>query len=287
MLLGSIFALLSKRKENLLMVSMLFLAFFIFFFPEQQTYRMFAELSPFISYILSIGLFELHQKSQYFLNRIKKPALRYFASILLIVGMLVIIFPPLISPMLEMSRGYGLPPPSGFSSNSIAEYEYEAGFWLKNNLPDTTVIISDYRSMLILNSLGNKIWLAARGMSAEQLAAIHQQSQELFQKIKFNVFQANSSREAYDSIIELPILMHAQDKQYLDYIGIDQNDLSFIIVISSRTINFIEQKDISDVRYAQYVKISPEYLELFDETRYFKLIYMDENDYLYIYELIK
>jgi hypothetical protein len=115
--------------------------------------------------------------------------------------------------------------------------------------------------------------------------SLDNKSQELLNIIKNEVFKANSSEEAFHKILTLPKLMHVQDKRYIEYAGIRQDDLTFIIVLSSRTVKWINQQDINDVTEAQYMNVPLEYLKIFTDPKYFKLIYKDENGLLYIFKL--
>jgi len=177
-----------------------------------------------------------------------------------------------------------LPPPEGYTLTSIADYEYEAALWIKENLPETTVIVSDYKTIQILGSIGDTVWLPGRSMGAETL---DEKSKELLNRIKNDVFKANYSEEVFRTILTLPKLMHVHDRRYIEYAGIKQDNLTFIVVLSSRTVKWLNQQSINDVLEAQYTSIPQEYLRIFSDPKYFELIYADKDGYLYIFKLRK
>jgi len=284
LVIGAIFALLSRKKDDVFMTFMLAFILLIVFLPDLMAYRVYHLLPPFSSYILSLGFVSIIREASKVLGWKRNSRIKHATCILLTIMMFLTTFPPLAAHIHKQSHLFSLPPPKGYTSVSIADYEYDAAFWIKANLPETTVIISDYKTIQILGSIGDTIWLTGRSMSAESLC---EKSKRLLSIIKNNVFNAKSSKEAYYTILTLPELMHILDKQYIDYVGIKPNNLTFIIVLSPRTVKWIEQQGIGDILRTEPSKVSPEYLELFNDPRYFKLIYKDENGYLYIYELIK
>ncbi len=276
--LGCIFALTSKKEQDKVVVSMLFITLLVFFSPEYPTIRAYKQLAPFMAYILSTAFSSIHNRISLLFNRIKHPNLNKSVSVLVIAVTLAAITQPLVSPIYELSLKLSSPQ-DPYSYCSIAKYEYEAADWIKTNLPETTIIISDYRTMIILNSLGNKIWLVHKGMSATELVP---ESQQVMYAIKFNVFKANSSEESYYNIMNLLPFISAKEMAYMKYIGASQKELTPVVVVSSRTMKWIEQEGMADIVHAQYSEVPVEYLSLFSDERYFELIYTIGN-YLYVY----
>jgi len=277
LILGTIFSLFSEKNENLLMVSMLSLVLSILFFPDFMTYRAFSQLSPFISYIISLGFLQIVLFGQNFLKWIARA--KNIIFILLVIIMIISTFPPLVYHVYEESHLFRIS-----SLVSVADYEYRAALWLKDNLPERVAVISDYMTIQILSSIGNKIWLPGRAMD---VISLDNSSRALMERIKYNIFKANSSEQAYNNILPLYNLMHAQDRQYLKYLGIEKDTISFVVILSSRTDKWISEEGIGDVLSARYSKISVDLLKIFDNPRYFKLIYKDVDEYLYIFEVIK
>jgi len=117
-------------------------------------------------------------------------------------------------------------------------------------------------------------------MHAQSLGS--NESKQAINIIKYEIFKANSSEKVYLSVQKLPALIHVQERSYLSYTGIVSNDLGMIIIVSSRTVKWIEQEGIDDVMDAQYSKVDPKYIEIFENATYFELIYnVDETLYMF------
>lgn len=279
-ILGCVFALTSKKKEDKMMTGMFLLTTSVFFLPEYQAIRVSSQVFPFMAYVLAVAFYSIHRMIVSF-NEIKRSSLNKVVSALITVIMLAAIIPPLIAPVYEISFRLSSPK-DPFSYNSIAEYEYEAADWIKRNLSETTILMSDYRTTLIMNSLGVKIWLFGKGMSGTTAGLKTRQALEI---IKFKVFEANSSKEASQCIVnELPSYMDAKEIAYVEYAGMKQENITFAIVLSSRTVKWIEKEGIDDIVHAQYFEVPSKYLKLFSDTEYFELIYQIDC-YLYVYKV--
>jgi len=284
LVIGAIFALFSRKKENVLMTFMLAFLLLCLFLPDLMAPRFYHLLAPFSSYTLSFGFISIIKESCKIFKWKRSLRIKHVTCLFLIAIMFLTTFPPLIAHVREQSYLRSLPPPEGYTLTSIVDYEYEAALWIKENLPETTVIVSDYKTIQVLGSIGDTIWLPGRGMGAETL---DEESKELLNRIKNDVFKANCSEEAFRTILTLPKLMHVQDKRYIKYAGIKQDNLTFIVVLSSRTVKWLNQQSINDVLEAQYASIPQEYLRIFLDPKYFELIYTDKDGYLYIFKLRK
>jgi len=272
--LGCVFALASKKKENLLVTGMFCGTLLIFFFPEYWFRRGYKQYAPFMAYIISFAIYSIYDKLKQF--RIHKLP-KFTMSFLIATFMLIAVIPTLDDPLYLACSRWNSP-------EYIAEYEYEAAEWIKNNLPENAVIVSDYRTMLLLNSLGNKIWITGKAMSAQSLGS--EKSQQAIKTIKFEVFRANSSREAYLEIASLSSMFHIQEIYYLNYKGLKIDDLTFFVVLSSRTVAWIEQQEINDIETAQYSEVPLKYYTLFNDSTYFEPIYQFNNVF-YIFKVKK
>jgi len=272
MVIGGVFTLTSKKRENLIAVAMLAATLLIYFSPEYHTIRAYKEYSPFMAYILSFSIYSIYQRLNVFQLK-SRPKLNRVLSTLMIVLIVVSILPILDDPLQEACSRWS-------SSEYVADYEYKTANWIKENLPENTLVVSDYRTMLLMDSLGNKIWVTGKGMHAQSLGS--NESKQAINIIKYEIFKANSSEKVYLSVQKLPALIHVQERSYLSYTGIVSNDLGMIIIVSSRTVKWIEQEGIDDVMDAQYSKVDPKYIEIFENATYFELIYnVDETLYIF------
>ena len=274
MVIGGVFALTSRKRENLIAVAMLAATLLIFFLPEYHTIRGYKEYSPFMAYMLSYSVYSIYQRLNVFRFK-KRFKLNKVTSILILILIMAPILPALDDPLREACARWS-------SLEYVADYEFRATDWIKENLPENTLIVSDYITMLLMNSLGNKIWVTGKAMHAQTLGS--NESKQAVNIIKYEVFKANSGEEAYLSVQKLLSLIHIQERSYLSYIETNPNDLDIVIIISSRTVKWIEQEGINDVMDAQYSKVNPKYIEIFNNSKYFELLY-EIDGLLYIYRV--
>jgi len=275
MVIGGIFALTSRKRENIIALVMLDATLLIYFLPEFYTVRAYKECSPFMAYILSLSVYSICQRLGVFHLKNNRFKLNKVLSTLILILIMVPILPILDDPLQEACVKWS-------SSECIASYEYRAADWIRENLPENTLIISDYSTMLIMDSLGNKIWVTGKAMHAQTFGS--NESKQAINIIKYEIFKANSSEKAYLSAQKLLSLIHIQERSYLHYAGMDINDLDIIIIVSSRTVKWIEQEGINDIMDAQYTKVDPKYIEIFSDTTYFELLYKIDG-YLYIFRV--
>lgn len=277
LILGGVFALTSPRKEDIFMIFMLSATLLIFFLPDISLIRGYKQFSPFMAYVLSIAVYSIYHKFRFPIDTKgkNKRKLTKSMSVILTALILISILPPLYQPHFKSARSWA-------SHQVITKYEYDAAFWIKKNLPEATIVVSDYRTMLFLNSLGNKIWITGKRMYGTWLS--HSSSKEALEIIKYKILKGYNSEEAYANIYRLLTLIHPEELQYMRYAGIDPKDITVIVVISSRTVKWIEQKGINDIMDAQYSKVNPKYIKIFNNTMYFELLYKIDNN-LYIFKV--
>lgn len=272
--LGSFFALISRNKKHLLVVGMLSATLLVFFLPEYWMARGYKQFSPFMAYIVAFAVYSIYHTMKK-LPIIKSFKLKKLFSLIMIILMLGAIVSGLSNPLYEAGSRWSNP-------EYVADYEYEAAEWIKANVSETSVFISDYATMLILNSLGNKIWLTGKAMYAQMFGS--NISQQAIHAIKFDVFRTKSSSEAYSGVESLSSMFHVQEKNYLDYKELSIEDLTFFVVVSSRTVAWIEQEDIDDINSAQYSEVPSKYYILFNDAEYFEPFYQIDNVF-YIYKV--
>ncbi|RLI98303.1 MAG: hypothetical protein DRP00_02220 [Candidatus Aenigmatarchaeota archaeon] len=274
LILGGIFTLTSRKKENLLVIAMLSVTLLIYFLPEYHTVRGYKEYAPFMAYTLSYAVYSMYLKIKSF--DIRNEKLDKMLSLFILLLILIPIIPTLDDPLIEASIRWSS------QGKFVADYEWEAAEWIRKNLPENVAIISDYETIMILTPLGNKMWITAKGMDVRDLSR-NEQCKQVMQIIKYEIFKSNSSENAYLAIQKLRSLIHVQERSYMSYIGIDPNELDFIVVISSRTVKWIEQEGITDVFEPQYFDVDPKYLQVFN-AKHFKLLYMIDSK-LYIFKV--
>jgi len=280
-ILGTALSFFSKNKYNLLALSALSYASFLYFFPDYFMTRAINLLTPFMALFISQAMFALCNIMGYIFSpsdKIVSQCKCTLSNIIVILLVIVLVMSNLpISTFtkfsLDRTRSQAV---SGLGSR-MTMYEYEAGVWLRENTEETDVIISDYWTMMLLNQVSNKIWITEKSFVAWVLP---QTNKNLLFYIKNAIFKANDSDCAYRAIRNLPNMLesniHWTERYYLDCIGIDIKDLKFLLVVSPRTIAWMERADehkfVHDQWYLPFSSIKPQNLDIFNDSR-FELIY--------------
>jgi hypothetical protein len=73
------------------------------------------------------------------------------------------------------------------------------------------------------------------------------------------------------------------EKYYTNHVGINPENITFLIVLSSRTVKWLEGEDM-DVMEPQYAPVNSSYLEVFDDTKYFGQI-ADFSQEIYVFRM--
>jgi len=231
-----------------------------------------------MAYTLSYAVYSMYLKIESFNIRfdIRNEKLDKMLSLFILLLILIPIIPTLDDPLIEASIRWSS------QGKFVADYEWEAAEWIRNNLPENIAIVSDYETIMILTPLGNKMWVTAKGMDIRDISR-NEECKQVMQIIKYEILKSNSSESAYLAIQKLRSLIHVQERSYMSYIGMDPNELDFIVVVSSRTVKWIEQEGITDVFEPQYFDVDPKYLQVFN-AKHFKLLYMIDSK-LYIFKV--
>jgi len=161
---------------------------------------------------------------------------------------------------------------SKFPASRLAPYEYDVAVWLRDNTKETEIILSDYWTMMLLNPMANKIWLTDKQFMYEPL---DQEYKDLLADLKDGIFKAPSGLEAYSKLLALAKDMQVgidwTEKYYSNYVGINPENITFLIVLSSRTVKWLETES-TDIMEPQYSPVNSSYLAIFNDTRYFTLL---------------
>jgi hypothetical protein len=269
----------------MIMVGMLSATLLAFFFPDLWTFRISRYFRPFIAYVLAVAFCSIYDfmksiSSKWYIrinivSRQVTLGLNKIASISFIGVLLISMYPSLIGPLYKVCL-------SNTSKPAIADYEYETAAWLKNNMPKSTVIVSDYKTMLYLTSLSDKLCLTNAMEYARELS---EEQKHILAWIKYNIFKAPNSQTAFYAIYHLTNLIkfwRSGELFYMNYSGIRVEELTFVIVISSRTVKWLES-EADEIHYAQFSKVPSKYLQLFEDVNYFSLVYEIENK-IYVFK---
>jgi len=273
---GSIFAVFSKRREHKIMLGLYSFAILTYFLPEWYMVRVIhSVLSPSMAFIIAHAVLSIAEMTS------KRSA---FNKTMMLTLLLMILIP---SGLYSVMETYSFIKPNYEYFTEMKRYEWDVGFWLRENTRETERIISDYRTMLNLNPLAQKIWLTPIGMYGQSLdwnAVYNSNGTNLLKYIKDEIFQAPSSEHAYKAIIALKRVIPWHESYYLDYCGINETDFEFLVVITPRTWQWIMQEGYEDVHTINYKNVPIDYLKIFKDSRYFEEIYSYNNE-VYVFKV--
>jgi hypothetical protein len=190
----------------------------------------------------------------------------------------IVLVPPLVQPLYNrFSYHFEGFPQEGIQSQVTLD-EWEAALWMRKNLPNNVILVSDYFTMWFLTPLSNKVWAVVKSCDPpEQVPGLLPQ----LYYIKHDIFQANTSEEAFKAIINIKPFWPEED--YLNYIDKNMSEkYGWVIVISKRTLEWVRINGYYGFVWTwKQVDMESEMLKLFEDEHYFKLVY--KNDFLYVY----
>jgi len=167
----------------------------------------------------------------------------------------------------------------------IATYEFKLGSWLKEHTLPYEVILSDYRTMYLLNGLSNKISIVNEDFLSTRLP---KKDQKFIAYIKQEIFINKNPEKIGElySMIELPWFEQRYLKSIQRY-GVQE--INFLVIITPRTCEWLSMRGISDVIYPKwnncrnYEKIIKDFIQSSSLT----LIYNDTINDVYVFKYIK
>jgi hypothetical protein len=272
---SSILSILAKDAKILTHIYVLILLAFVYFLPFEFTYRIFKEFNIFFAIISSYNMHLFSKRIKivvHYENRTK------FVSPLIILVVLVLFLSSIYLPI--VFRRFSSAPPyficwKGGIQSYLTSEEWEAASWLREHLPSTTILISDYFTMFTLTPLANKVWCAEKSMDPPE------QIPYLLPELKYikEIFLSENSTIAYEKIVKVrPMWV---ETLYLKAKNYNSDKFSYVIIVSKRTLRWIELREYYGFVLDPCFPVTDKPLKIFNDERYFQLIY--ENDFLKVY----
>ncbi|OQX21930.1 MAG: hypothetical protein BWK75_02050 [Candidatus Altiarchaeales archaeon A3] len=282
-IIASIFILIYGQKKymqkNILIIFMSYSIVLVYFLPESATIRIEKFMCPFIGFLVGWGIFHI---SKFFNQKYI-----YFFAIFFIICML---FATSFSLVYEFAK-----PPMGYTYYpKFAYYEYESCSWMRTNIPENTILVTDRFSYFTMAPLSQKIYFMNLDMNKDMGTT---QKYDINKWMMINeIFHAENSEYAYNNLKKLE-KMHIVDdisKAYVTMKTIKDpqfEHFSSVIVITGRTIKAFDNTKKTKNQYILPIewyyslnKINPEsrYLKIFNDQKYFTLLY-NNSDYIYIF----
>jgi len=253
----------------LAIVALLALSFLIYFLPEGLFVRS-RFLIPFASLVIAGGanaiivlcenqfkrIFNLHENINY---------VRLFGIVVVLIIFIPLLYDstnPFRNKLDDTAKGNQV-----FAMFSTSEYE--AGKWLRQNVPYNTLVVSDPFSINLMTELSDlkppykRIWIEPREYPVESLRIMSDI------RTKFFLGDNNEDRRAF-----------------LNKIMIDNNVTSVIIIVNSRTIKWTNSDELIYVTYSGLPDMQVSVIQKLINQFPAKLIYTDQKTtFMYKYDL--
>lgn len=262
-ILGTCISLI--RKKSIILVTIIYGIFIIYFLNIPTIYRVIAFATPFISYFAAYALVE-----SIFTMKIRNSFRVSF--IFVIIGICALI--PTYA-YIDNAMDFG-----GIENNIVffEDYEYKAASWIISNVDEDAIIISDPTTQLIVSSISGKFNIVEAN-NRPAIRAVHK------------MFVIDNPNEAYDLtnvIINNIIDNDAHNGYFYNLYGrLPSKNDKILIVISGRTNNWLFNPKDRHSTYLWQSSLFPgtfnqfEGIEKFNNVTYFSPIYIDDNIRIY------
>lgn len=273
----------SSGKRNHLLV-FLFFSSALFLYSSSilpQSYRLHKVLTPFTALLIGLAAERISDSAEL--------RGKYLRKTLILIVILIILTSSL---SMRMENRFSKFPNYQQSHSIWSPAEYETASWFFTSTGPNVRIISDYNTMVAMNSLANKVWLIGNDFRSDGLS---NEDAEILAGIKEQVFLSLNASRAYEYIISLNPTQSRYDYMYLSqtHEKVARNMLEFYIVLSYRTVNWIEQDDLRDVTWQAYPydpnypykgSVNSIYVEPFLHSEHFFLVH-NRGQEVYVFKI--
>jgi hypothetical protein len=287
--LGVVSNLWDRKPEKIATAVATASLFLVYLLPYAVLYRTYMTLTVFMAYMVVSGLATLYRLGRRLgdlvSTRTKMRTLgrHVIPTVLVCIVVLYAAFPMLY---VVVRRAQDSP------SRRWTDYEYETGRWIRDHTPHA-IVISDFRSMQIMTALGDKIWLP----TAFTIETLGDSGNNVLELVKFEIFLAPNSSSAYQNLFKnwrapdgIRSLIPLREQIYMRAVGIVPQDLVFLVVLSARTVEWIEYRastgyssGVWEISYPTLQSVDRKYRTVFEDPRYFKLIFW-LGDQIFVYQ---
>jgi hypothetical protein len=261
----------SNESKDKVLLCMVMLTLLFYFLPDYWTKRAFGVMTLFISILIGRGFSQLIEKIQ-LTSRIKK-----YLMMILIIGLTILIS---TSPLLDRFTTTFIKNKHSF----VADYEYGLSSWLEEHTLINEVIISDYRTMYLLNSLSGKILI----FDYQFLASILSESDKrVLSYIKQQILLQNDTQEMFRKLKELRniITLPWYERKFIESTG-KNAQIDFLIVVTPRTCEWLSKPGIDDIIYPTWSNCgrNKDLIDRLMQINLFVLIYNDTRNDVYVFK---
>lgn len=261
-----LFSTIKKSKDISILLTTTIIIF-MYFSSIDSIFRILILFTPFCAYLAAIGLKKI----------VNRRAYGKTASMTIIILLVIMLFTPIITLFTGVTS-------MGNSEHisSFTYYEYQTGTWIKNNLKDNVVILSDPMTQLILSGISKKRNFGEGSSDINTKKALKQ------------IFISNNPREASHLIQNTynNLSTGKRDNYFRTFFAPirESDDEDIIVVISGRTETWVKGSDESSIDFWGTNQFPNEFIDKdivskFMDEAYFELVYNYNND-IYIFRLI-
>ena len=256
--------LLSSRTKRVLPATLFCFSLLLFFLPDQYTYRAYQVLTPMMAIVLAYSVYWLCDT----FASSKKILSLVFGALLMAV-----VIPSLVMPVVDRFSSF----PSGRQYHSfMSKNEYEMALWLRYNVSEYTVVLSDYKTMQMVVPISNKLW----PINPHHVWIYENETVLNYTKSLRNyVFLSDndSSRAKFLNNINTTTLFWVE-KRYLESIDAQNIQPQIVILITSRTSQWLDDENVIYEPLSSSNKVAASYLDVFMKSKHFSLIYEVEGE---------
>jgi hypothetical protein len=258
---------LSRKREHTFPLTLFCFAIFIYFLPDQWTYRAYQVLTPFMAMMLaySIHWIYVHLGSRR-------------TRFVLITILFLIVVPNLFLPIVNRFSNF---PPGRQYDSYMSEEEYDVGIWLRNNVTEYSIVLSDYKTMQMIVPLANKLWPITH---YAVWASDDKEVLGFMELLRNEVFLSANDTRRVEVLDNISTNLLWTEKDYLRFLGLTDIKPNVVILLTSRTSEWLTRGGGNYEPLSSEGPVLPSYVDIFLRSDYFDLLYR-VGDEIYAFQL--
>lgn len=263
LLIGLVPLLLSNQTKKLLPLALFCFSLLLYFLPDQWAYRAYQVLTPMMAIVLAYSVYWLYSSISS-----KKRVHNLIFAVLLVAVMI----PNLVGPVVDRFSSF----PSGYSYHSfMTENEYETAIWLRNNVSEYSVVLSDYKTMQMVVPIADKLW----AVSPYAVWMYEDPSVLKFmESLRTDVFFSSNDSLTIEFMNYVCENLFWMEYRYLDSIGAQDVKPQIVVLLTSRTSQWLDNADLINEPLSSSNNVSSSNLGVLVKSKHFSLIHSVEGE---------
>lgn len=259
---------LSNKTKRLLPLTLFCFSLLLYFLPDQWSYRAYQILTPTMAIVLGHSVYWMYTNVSS-----KKRFYNLFFGMLFVL----VIVPSLVLPVFQRFSNF----PAGNNYYSLmTEEEYELALWLRYNVSEHTIVLSDYKTMQMLVPISNKLWPVS-----PYCVWMYENEDvlEFMGSVRNRVFLSTNDSDREVFLSGMPDQLFWMEERYLEATGVQDVKIQVIVLLTSRTSEWLSNKNIINEPLSSSGNVSSSHLGILTESSDFRTIYAVEGE---IYALL-